>query len=50
MLGTLKLSLIVQAPTEQLPVVGIVYVLRGIPAAYTVAFSLVNENAFLAVP
>jgi hypothetical protein len=50
MLGTEKLYLILQAPTAQLPVAATVYVDRGTPATYTVAFSLVKVKAFEAVP
>lgn len=50
MLGTDKLYLILQAPTAQLPELAIVYVDRGTPATYTVAFSLVKEKALVAVP
>jgi hypothetical protein len=50
MLGTVKLYLTVQAPTAQLPEAASVYVVRGTPPTYTVAFSLVKVKAFEAVP
>jgi hypothetical protein len=50
MLGTEKLYLTVQAPTAQLPEASTVYVVRGTPPTYTVAFSLVKVKAFEAVP
>lgn len=39
-----------QVPTAQLPEAATVYVDRGTPPTYTVAFSLVKVNAFEAFP